>query len=72
VSIAEFLSVADMTKRQWIEQRQENSQIPWQNILYSGFDAVPCDCGLQGCQGWTLAKVGKRVEEVVETENEAA
>ena len=61
-----------MTKRQWIEQRQENSEVPWEHILYSGFDAVPCDCGLKGCQGWALARVGKRVERAIETEDEAA
>lgn len=47
-------------KNEWIAYRNERSLIPWDDILASGFDAVKCDCGKQGCLGWRLARVGTR------------
>lgn len=45
------------TKNEWIAYRNERSQVPWDDILASGFDAVPCDCGKGGCLGWKLVRV---------------
>lgn len=44
-------------KNEWIAYRNERSTTPWDDILASGFDAVKCDCGKQGCLGWRLARV---------------
>jgi len=46
-----------MTKDAWIAKRQENSEFTWDEILASGYDAVPCSCQLKGCLGWKLVKV---------------
>lgn len=48
-----------MTKEQWIKYRQSMSTVPWETILESGFDAVPCQCNKSGCYGWKLVKVNK-------------
>jgi hypothetical protein len=68
-----------MTKDEWIAKRQENSEFPWEVILESGYDAVPCSCQLKGCLGWKLLKVQstfipvkKKVSLVSKTPPEAA
>lgn len=48
-----------MNKVQWIDARQQHSEVSWETILLSGYDAVPCSCGLEGCKGWKLEKVQK-------------
>lgn len=48
-----------MNKAQWIQYRQERSEIEWEVILLSGYDAVPCSCGFEGCKGWKLEKIQK-------------
>lgn len=45
------------SKNEWIAYRNERSTTPWDTILKSGFDAVKCDCGKEGCLGWKLARV---------------
>ena len=45
-----------MTKEQWIILRQKHSEVPWEEMLASGWDAVPCNCKLAGCLGWRLAR----------------
>jgi hypothetical protein len=49
-----------LTREMWIRHRQNHSSIPWDAITASGFDAVACDCGKQGCQGWRLARAVAR------------
>jgi hypothetical protein len=49
------------TREMWIRHRQDHSSIPWDDITASGFDAVACDCGKQGCLGWRLARTGTRL-----------
>lgn len=46
-----------MTKDQWIARRQKYSEVPWDIIRKSGWDAVPCNCKKEGCLGWQLARV---------------
>lgn len=46
-----------MTKDEWIVKRQTNSEFTWDEILASGYDAMPCSCQLKGCMGWKLMKV---------------
>jgi len=48
-----------ITKNHWIVKRQANSTVSWNEIVASGWDAVPCDCGKQGCLGWKLARVNE-------------
>jgi hypothetical protein len=50
-----------MTKDEWIAKRQENSEISWEDILQSGYDAMPCNCQLKGCKGWKLLKVQRSI-----------
>jgi hypothetical protein len=68
-----------MTKDEWIARRQENSEFTWDEILASGYDAMPCSCQLKGCLGWKLLKVQnsfipvkKKVSLVSQTPPEAA
>ncbi len=48
-----------MTKQQFINKRQANSEVSWNELIDAGFDAVECDCGLQGCDGWRLEKLSQ-------------
>lgn len=47
-------------KNKWIAYRNERSTAAWDTILESGFDAVTCDCGKEGCLGWKLARVSTK------------
>lgn len=48
-----------MTRDEWIKRRQLESSLSWQEIERSGWDAVRCTCGKNGCLGWRLDKVDK-------------
>ena len=50
-----------MSKDAWILYRNTNSQVPWEDIVASGYDAVPCDCDKEGCYGWKLERVKVQV-----------
>jgi glycine cleavage system aminomethyltransferase T len=45
-----------MSKAEWIARRQEKAKAAWDAILASGWDAEPCHCGREGCEGWRLVK----------------
>jgi hypothetical protein len=49
-----------LAREAWIKHRQDRSSVPWDDVAASGFDAVACDCGKQGCQGWRLARAVAR------------
>jgi hypothetical protein len=50
-----------MTKEEWINYRQERSEVPWNEVLSSGYYAEECHCNKKGCLGWRIVK-GEKCE----------
>ena len=48
-----FLTLAEMTKEEFIEGYCNRSKVTWE-WLSQFQNAIPCDCGEDGCNGWQM------------------
>lgn len=52
-----FAKRLKMTKLQFIKNRSMRSEVTWEEIKASGWDAFECNCGKKGCNGWALRPI---------------
>lgn len=48
-----------VTKEQFLKQRAKEQSVYDINYFVSHYDAYPCNCDWEGCQGWRLGSKSK-------------
>lgn len=47
-----------MTREEFIAGWCRRSDMTWEEVQAEGWDAFPCHCGEDGCQGWQMYERG--------------
>ena len=55
-----------MTLEEFEEQYAKNSGVTVEWLHEQNQHGVPCDCGLDGCQGWRMMTISEAIEDRTE------